>query len=106
MEGCQKVGLFGLGREPGGGATSLDVDDNAGDFGHPGEPQSLAHKTEAGSCGGSHSLLTCVTRSYYRIYGLDFRAGLIGELIVSDQVVLHEHQNRSSRRDGISDEAV
>ncbi len=49
VDGLHEVGLFDRSRQSGGGATSLDVDDDEGDLGHASVTDGFRFQREAGS---------------------------------------------------------
>lgn len=103
VESLEKVGLFGLGGEAGGGAAALYVDYHEGEFGDYGEADSLALECETGAGGGGHGEVACEAGAdcgadagdfVLHLYGLNAEVLALGELV----------ENVRGRGDGVGAE--
>jgi hypothetical protein len=90
LERLQEVGLLGLGREPGGGAAPLDVEDDDGELGHHGQRDPLRLQGEPRATGGAAADRSPEGRADDRADGRDLVLRLQGthpESLVHRQLV-------------------
>ncbi len=65
------VALTAVGRNPGGRAAALNIDDNAGNFRHDRISEGFLHQRETGATGGRHDFTTGKRSADYRAYRCD-----------------------------------